>query len=310
MNTIILRIRNIFSYPIRLALSFISDPREKYNPSEVTDLGRLIRRVQVGDVLLVSGNARISYVVKLLTLSQWSHVVLYVGNRQDLLSDEQKERWSKEFGYNALKHLVVDADPVYGVHLCPIEFWTGLMVRQCRAEGLKKKDKEKVVNYTLKQLGREYDMGHIIRLLFFFAFPWELLPQRARRLITDFTLSEDDRICSRIIAEAFYSVNYPIRPVLLSPVHTRLQNRMMGLAGGLQRRIRTSAKLFLGGRLKRAFGRLSSQRYAEVHLKGLRHLTPADYDLSRFFSIIKDDLNLNIDYSNSNILLEKEVDYI
>jgi hypothetical protein len=105
---------------VKWGTEFLIKEKDLYNPSEVTNVRALAERVKPGDVLLVCGNARISHVVKVLTVSQWSHVMLYVGDRKDLLSEKEIEEWSKKYGYAALEHLVVDSDPVRGIHLKPL----------------------------------------------------------------------------------------------------------------------------------------------------------------------------------------------
>ncbi|MCC6220813.1 MAG: hypothetical protein IT291_06205 [Deltaproteobacteria bacterium] len=295
-------LKKVVAYFTRL----LTDPRPNYGKGEVTNLKKLKARVRVGDVLLVSGNARISQVVKVLTQSPWSHVVLYVGDRRDLLSAKEKEEWISAYGELSLKHLVVDADPVRGVHLKPIDESVGLMVRHCRPQALHYEDIQRVIDLALAQLGKRYDLKHIIRLLFFFAFPWELLPTGFRRMVTDFTLSEDDRICSRVLSEAFYRVGYPIRPfnVIRTPPSTH--ERAKGVASGIRHRGKSAAALLAGGRVNAAFKRITDKRYVEVHLKGTRHIVPADYDLSRFFAIIKDEEDLSIDYRNARTLCPVE----
>ena len=293
------RVSKIKAAFVDWAVHALTDPIKLYTPSEVTNLRSMKTRLRVGDVLLVCGNARISYVVKLLTLSQWSHVVLYVGDRRDLLTETEKREWSKAFGEPALRHLVIDADPVRGVHLRPIDEYCGLMIRHTRAEALNSNDLQRVVDNALAQLGREYDMNHIMRLLLFFAFPWELLPESFRRSVTDFTLSENDRICSRVVSEAFHSVGYPIRAAEFVRDRGPIRNTALGFAFGLRHRGKSAAKLLAGGRFNAALSRLTDRRYTEIILKGERHITPADYDLSRFFSVIKDREDLAIDYRSA-----------
>jgi hypothetical protein len=227
---------------------------------------------------------------------------MYIGDRRDLLSDTEIEEWTKRFGKNSLKHLVIDADPIRRVHLKPMDDYVGLMLRHCRAEALTKEDTQTVIDVALSQLGREYDVKHIISLLFFFAFPWELLPHTWRRVVTDFTLSEDDRICSRVLSEAFHSVGYPIRPLRVVPHRGSVENKALGFAVGIKRRSKSAFKLLIGGRLKPAFSRMADTKYAEIHLRGPRHLTPSDYDLSRFFSVVKDRSDLKIAYKEARIL--------
>ena len=294
--------RRITSSVAHWAVTRLTEPVKLYHPSEVTNLKALKRQLKPSDVLLVSGNARISHVVKVLTLSQWSHVVLYVGDRRELLTVDDREEWTRRFGEAALAHLVVDADPVRGVHLKPLDDSVGLMVRHCRATALSASDRKLVVERALSQLGREYDSRHIGRLLLFFGFPWELLPEGWRRAVTDFTLSEDDRICSRVVSEAFHSVGYPIRPLEVLRNKASPAKKTLAIARSIKHRGRSAVRLLAGGRLKAAVNRLTDDRYAQMLMRGTRYITPADYDLSRFFDVIKNPEDLSLDYRSAEAL--------
>ena len=204
------------------------------NPIDASNIVSLRQRLKLGDLVLVSGTARISTVVKVLTRSKWSHVVIYVGNRKDLLEEKEIEEWSSKFGADSMEHLVIDADPIKGVHLKPVDDFAGYVLRHCRAQALDQEDCQKVVDVSIAQMGREYDIKHILKLLLFFALPWELLPAVARRKIRDFTLSEDDRICSRVIAEAFHSVGYPIRPLKIVNYKTKEKNKLSAILSGMK----------------------------------------------------------------------------
>ena len=69
-----------------------------------------------------------------------------------------------------------------------------------------------MLGYVIAQLGRRYDVRHIVELARFF-FPVSIVPRRWRRAALTFG-SRDGRavICSSMIAEAFTRVGYPILP--------------------------------------------------------------------------------------------------
>ncbi len=271
------------------------------SPIDASNLFSLKSRIKLGDVVLVSGTARVSKVVKVLTRSKWSHVVIYVGNRKDLLSEKEINEWSVKYGLDCMEHLVIDADPIKGVHLKPVDDFAGYVLRHCRAQALDSEDCNKVVDVAISQLGREYDIKHILKLLLFFAVPWELLPELVRRKIRDFTLSEDDRICSRVIAEAFHSVGYPIRPLKIVSYKAPQKKKLSTIFNGIKNNRKTASKLLMSGKLSPAIKRLSSKPKTEIQLGAPRHITPADYDLSKFFVIIKDEEDLNISYKNAKL---------
>jgi hypothetical protein len=58
----------------------------------------------------------------------------------------------------------------------------------------------------------------------------------------------------------------------------------------------------MGGRIGPAIDRMANSKYAEIHLRGPRHITPSDYDLSKFFSIVKDEEDLKIAYKQVRVL--------
>jgi hypothetical protein len=280
-------------------IGVLSKPGKPVHGADAPNISRYKNDLKLADVVLVSGTARISFVVKALTLSPWSHVVLFVGNRRDLLTEDEIKEWTDLYGEESIEYLVLDADPLRKVHLRPLDDYNRYMLRLCRPEALTKTDRKKVVDHALGQLKKHYDVSHIIRLLFFFAIPWELFPQGVRRFITDFSLSEHDTICSRVLAEAFESVGYPIRPTYIEYGQGSLSTGALRISKGLRYRSKTAFRLLRGGKVTSAFTRLVSERYTEIHLRGARHVTPADYDLSRFFSVVKDTQDLSIDYWNA-----------
>jgi hypothetical protein len=186
-----INLKNKFQEKLVLLLT---SPGPAVHPSDAPNIENMLEHIFPSDVILVSGTARISYVVKILTFSAWSHAVLYVGDKSSLLLDEEKELWIKLYGENSIKHLVIDADPLMKVHLRPLMDYKKYMLRHCRPEALTKNDAKVVVNYASSQLGKSYDIKHIFRLMLFFTIPWELLPQGFRRFASDFSLSEQDTI--------------------------------------------------------------------------------------------------------------------
>lgn len=291
--------KNIRKKIISFFIEKLTKPGAPVYGADAPNIPALKESLKPSDVLLVSGTSRISHVVKVLTVSPWSHVVLYVGDRRDLLSEKEKNEWIEIYGKECLSHLVIDADPLFKVHLRPLDDYAKYMLRHCRPEALTKEDTVKVIDYALKQLKKRYDIGHIIRLMFFFATPWELFPQGVRRFVTDFSLSEQDTICSRVLAEAFESVGYPIRPTYIQYGQGSISRGALKLSKGLRDRGKSAFKLLRGGKISSAIHRLTDDRYTEIHLRGSRHVTPADYDLSRFFSVIKCEDDLSIDYWNA-----------
>lgn len=142
-------------------------------------------------------------------------------------------------------------------------------------------DISQVIRYALSQQGRPYDVKHIIRRPFFYAFPWELFPAGVKRTVTEFTLSESDTICSRALSEAFQSVGYPIRPLWVNPKTADLPaTEPPPFSADCVTAVAVPDGYSLAE--NEAVRSTGDTRYLEVRLKGTRYITPADYDLSRF----------------------------
>src|SRR5687768_10570746 len=56
-----------------------------------SDYDRLRYEIRPADVLLVEGRARVSEIVKTITLSSWSHAGLYIGRLHDVEDENARE---------------------------------------------------------------------------------------------------------------------------------------------------------------------------------------------------------------------------
>lgn len=72
-------------------LSKSSDVQE----TPLCDFSRLHFEVRPCDVILVEGRTRISNMIKAITLSRWTHAVLFIGRLSDI-EDEESENNKKE----------------------------------------------------------------------------------------------------------------------------------------------------------------------------------------------------------------------
>lgn len=162
---------------------------------------RLQAALQVGDVLLIEGNSRVSTAIKFLTQSTWSHAALYVG---DYLPDTQRH----------MGHCFVEADIVEGVRSVGIEEFASLHTRICRPFGLNEVECRQVCDYAIQRIGNRYDLRNVFDLARYF-FPVPPVPLRFRRSLLALGSGDPTRaICSTLIAQAFQSLNYPILPIV------------------------------------------------------------------------------------------------
>ena len=232
---------------------------ERHVPNDLANLKRHIRK---GDVVLVDGNQRISLVIKYLTQSSWSHVVVYVGDEVLRRQPERASELRARFGDEA-EHLIVEA-LMEGVVLSPLSKYIDLNIRVCRPYNLRKEDRLRVLDEILSHVGHRYDVQNIVDLARYF-FPVSLIPRRFRRRALAFGSGESTEvICSSMIADAFHVVGFPGLPRVEPDPNA------------------SSPPSFLDRLLGRRPNRVD--RYFQRHPT---LVTPRDFDLSPYFEIVK-----------------------
>jgi len=226
------------------------------------NIDKLKKTLCKGDVLLVEGDQRISQVIRYLTQSSWSHCALYVGDELLKGDPERAADLQRRFGDEA-QHLLIEAESGNGVCASPISKYQRFNIRICRPQGLHRDDVDTVLGYVIAQLGRRYDVRHIYELARFF-FPVSIVPRRWRRAALILG-SRDGRavICSRMIAEAFTRIGYPILP------QVRLADRPAPAVAWWKRPIARSVPC------------ITFRRHNP------KLVTPRDFDLSPYFEVVK-----------------------
>ncbi len=234
-------------------LRFLYQPTARYAPFFAPELDLIRRSLQPADVLLVEGNTRLSAIIKFLTQSTWSHAALYVGERPG------------DVAAGGEPNVLLEAEESLGVTTVPLSKYAGFNVRICRPVGLHPEDRQKVIDYALKRLGKPYDSKQIIDLARYL-FPYPPVPVWFRRRMLAIGAGDPTRaICSTLIAESFESIRYPILPELAT-----VNGRSYGIAPFVQREI--------------------------DHIRRHGLFTPRDFDVSPFFEIIKPTLREGFDY--------------
>jgi hypothetical protein len=244
-------------------LHYLASSTTGYEPFAAPHPKLLLNYLRPGDVLLIEGNTRLSAIIKYLTQSTWSHASLYIG------PDPSKERVGLD------DRVLLEAEAEKGVHLTPISAYAKFNTRICRPSGLSDADRQKVVDFALKNLGKQYDSHHIVDLLRYL-FPYPPVPVALRRRLLAIGAGDPTRaICSTLIAQAFYSVNYPILP---APEDTEVQQGGVAEAedGEVEVSPFTSREIF--------------------HIKKTGLFTPRDFDVSPYFGIVKPLVESHFDY--------------
>lgn len=167
------------------------------------------------DVILVDGRTRVSQVIKTITQSHWSHAALYIGRIQDIQSFELKKTLQQFFTGPEDIPLLIESQMGAGVIIVPIDKYRYENIRICRPTGLSKIDNDRVISFCAKKLGLTYDVRQILDLARFM-FPWDYMPKQWRTSLFQHNAGEPTKAsCSRLLADAFTSVRYPVLPEII-----------------------------------------------------------------------------------------------
>ncbi len=246
--------RSIVGWMMRV----LTKPRKSYEHRIPNDLDALRSQLRPGDVILVEGDQRISQVIRYLTQSSWSHAALYVGDElkrfRPQLLPEMRQRFGEEASYLLIEALED------GVVCNPITKYLRHNIRVCRPRGLRRDDLDRILSEVTAQLGKPYNVRHVLELARYF-FPVSLIPRRYRRAALRYGGEATEVICTTMLARAFASVGFPIIPRIT---------------------------LTTEGPRRRWFRWLRNQGYEALYEKEDPALvTPRDFDLSPYFDIVK-----------------------
>src|SRR6185312_203357 len=168
-------------------------------------------------------------------------------------------------GGDGESNVLLEADVEHGVTTVPISKYRDFNKRICRPAGLDAESRQKIVDYVLARIGKQYDSKQIVDLARYL-FPYPPVPVWFRRRMLAIGSGDPTKaICSTLIAEAFASIKYPILPERIS-----INGKTYGIAPYVQGEI------------------------DHIRKRGL--YTPRDFDVSPFFSIVKPSLDDGFDY--------------
>jgi hypothetical protein len=233
-------------------LRYLNAPTYQYAPFFGPEPDILAGALRPGDVLLVEGNTRVSAVIKYLTQSTWSHAALYIGDELGSASGDEPK-------------VLIEAEVEAGVAAVPLSKYAHFNTRICRPVELTDEDRKKVVDFAVSRLGTQYDTRQILDLArYLFRYP--PVPVALRRRLLAIGSGDPTRaICSTLIAEAFYSIHYPILPERIV-----IDGKMYGVAPYVESEVE--------------------------HIRKFGLFTPRDFDVSPYFAVIKPTIERGFDY--------------
>lgn len=241
--------------------AFLTRPLGHYERNSRTDVEQLRRQVRKGDVLLVEGDQRVSWLIKSLTHSSWSHAALYVGDELLKRPGPLRDLALEHFGEDA-EHMLVEA-LIDGVVVSPIGKYGVFNVRLCRPHRIRSAHIAEVVDRAIEAIGLQYDMRNIFDLALHLGLA-SLLPGRRRRVLRMGSLSSRTVICTSLIGRLFQTVGFPVLPEV-SRADTSPPSR----------------------RLRWFRGRRPKPHAGVYRRRDPTLLTPRDFDLSPYFEVVK-----------------------
>ena len=213
----------------------------------INNFERMAENLNVADVILFEGRTRVSEVIKIITLSPWTHAAIYIGKLEDIKNPRTISIVKKHYDGPVSEPLVIVSLLGYGTIVNPLSRYAKENLRICRPDGISKGDKDKVICFATEHLGINYDVRQILDLARFL-FPYAILPREWRSSLFQHNAGKPTAIvCSSMIARCFQSVSFPILPIVENENKERVKLR------------------------KRNF----------------RLFTPADFDYSPYFKVIK-----------------------
>jgi hypothetical protein len=161
-------------------------------------------------------------------------------------------------------HMLIEVNLGEGCVAAPLAKYDCHHTRICRPVGLTDADRTAVIAFMVSRLNTHYDMRNVVDLMRYL-LPTPPVPTRWRRRMLALGSGEPTRsICSTLIAEAFQHVRYPILPrverLAVDPRMTRLQRQEI------------------------------------LHIRHHSLYTPADFDLSPYFKVIKPTIQEGFNY--------------
>ena len=222
-------------------------PKSNQNIQAINNFENMLGELCPADVILFEGRARVSEVIKIITLSQWTHAALYIGAQRDIKNPDALALIKKHYRGDPSLPLVIESLLGFGTIINPITNYKRDNIRICRPNNISKSHQEKVICFATEHLGMNYDVRQLLDLARFM-FPYAILPRQWRSSLFQHNAGRPTNIvCSSMIARCFQSVSYPILPTIKADNDDRIK----------------------------------------FHKRNFRLFVPADFDYSPYFSILK-----------------------
>lgn len=184
------------------------------NKLYLCDFEQIQQHLKPGDVLLVEGHNRASRIIRHITQSIWTHASLYIGEINNIENTQTKSLIKQFYPNISSEKFLIESEIGFGTILSPLTSYKNSNLRILRPTGLTATDVQKVIDFAMTRLGKQYDIRHLLDLARFL-FPWGFFPKRWRSSLFEHNAQQPtEDICSSMIADSFQSVDYPILPLV------------------------------------------------------------------------------------------------
>ncbi len=193
---------------------WLTKERSEVSSIPLCDFEQLSYEIKPCDVLLIEGRTHVSNVIKLITQSPWTHSALYIGRISDIEDEYTRKNIEQHYSGDKSKQLILEALMGEGTIIRSLDTYAQDHIRICRPKTLSRQDASKVIAYSTRHLGCDYDVRQLLDLARFL-FPYSIIPRRWRSSLFQHNAGAPTRtVCSSLIAAAFSSVHFPILPVI------------------------------------------------------------------------------------------------
>ena len=189
-------------------------PERNRQQQAINNTDHLLRDIRPADVILFEGRSRVGDVIKIITLSPWTHAALYIGRLVDIRDQKARDRVRLFYKGDEDAPLIIESLLGHGTIVTDLTKYPDDNLRVCRASELNYADQSKVVNFAIEHLGMLYDVRQLLDLARFM-FPYAIVPRHWRSSLFQHNAGRPTHIvCSGMITRCFQSVNYPILPIV------------------------------------------------------------------------------------------------
>lgn len=207
----------------QIIVNWLNDiPKSNRNMQAINNYEHMLRNLRPGDVILVEGKSRVSEVIKIVTLSNWTHAALYIGKPSEINNLKTRAIVKKHYDGDPYEPLVIESLLGFGTVINKLSDYKKDNLRVCRADRLKLDDQDEVVSFAAEHLGMCYDVRQLLDLARLM-FPYAILPRQWRSSLFQHNAGHPTHIvCSSMIARCFQSVSYPMLPIIKNDDKDRL----------------------------------------------------------------------------------------